>query len=151
MASIEQRLQVLEDKDEIRELTARYCYAVVAKDGRALLDMFTADGEFHMGQNSWRGQPELSKLYVDQVGNIGPKPFIQNHVIQVDGDRATGNCAVEIRVVEKGESVTACGHYDDHYQRVNGRWKFVKRVFHLYHWAKLAEGWAGASAGPNLR
>ena len=114
MASIEQRLQVLEDKDEIRELTARYCYAVVAQDGQALLDMFTGDGEFHMGQNSWRGQAELSKLYVDQVGSIGPKPFIQNHVIQVDGDRATGNCAVEIRVVEKGESVTACGHYDDH-------------------------------------
>lgn len=151
MTSIEQRLQVLEDKDEIRELTARYCYAVVAQDGRALLDMFTADGEFHMGEHSWCGQAELSKLYVDQVGSIGPKPFIQNHVIQVDGDRATGNCAVEIRVVEKGESVTACGHYDDQYQRVNGRWKFAKRVFHLYHWAKLAEGWAGASAGPNLK
>lgn len=151
MASIEQRLQILEDKDEIRELTARYCYAVVAQDGQVLLAMFTEQGEFHMGAHAWRGQAELPKLYIDQVGQIGPKPFIQNHVIDVAGDRATGRCAVEIRVVENGESVTACGHYEDEYQREDGRWKFAKRVFHLYHWARLAEGWAKPAAPPDLR
>lgn len=151
MKTLDQRLQILEDKDEIRELTARYCYAVVAQDGDALLDMFASDGEFHMGTSSWRDQAELSKLYKEQVGAIGPKPFIQNHVVQVNGDTATGNCAVEIRVIEKGESVTACGHYDDNYRRVNGKWKFAKRVFHLYHWAKLSEGWAGKTTGPSLK
>ncbi|MBK6959730.1 MAG: nuclear transport factor 2 family protein [Gammaproteobacteria bacterium] len=45
-------MKILEDKDEIRELTARYCYAVVAQDGAALLDMFASDGEFHMGTSS---------------------------------------------------------------------------------------------------
>ncbi len=149
--SLEQRLQVLEDKDQIRELTARYCYAVVAQDGPALLEMFTEDGEFYLGDLAWRGRDEMRKLYVDQVGNIGPKPFIQNHVIEVDGEHATGKCAVEIRATEQGESVTACGYYEDQYRKENGRWKFAKRVFHLYHWAKLAEGWAQASAGPRLR
>lgn len=126
-------------------------YAVVAQDGEALLGMFTEDGEFHMGDHAWRGRAELRKLYVDQVGNIGPKPFIQNHVIEVQGDAATGNCAVEIRVVENGESVTACGHYDDEYRRENGRWKFARRVFRRYHWAKLADGWAKPAPPPTLR
>jgi uncharacterized protein (TIGR02246 family) len=137
----EQRIQVLADKDEIRELTARYCYAVVRKDANALLDMFTTDGEFHMDGLSCRGQDELKKLYVDKVGEVAPVPFIQNHVIQVDGDRATGNCAVEIRLVQDGKAYTACGYYDDQYRRVNGAWKFANRKFNLFHWVPLSEGW----------
>jgi len=44
MTSLEERIQVLEDKDAIRELTAKYCYAVVRQDSQALLNMFTEDG-----------------------------------------------------------------------------------------------------------
>jgi len=44
MTSLEARIQVLEDKDAIRELTAKYCYAVVRQDSQALLKMFIEDG-----------------------------------------------------------------------------------------------------------
>ncbi len=70
-----------------------------------------------------------------------PIDSIQNHVIQIDGDTATGNCAVEIRMVQDGKAVTACGHYDDSYRRVGSEWKFARRQFNLYHWVLLAEGW----------
>ncbi len=102
MTSLEARIQVLEDKDAIRELTAKYCYTVVRQDSQALINMFTEDG-----------------------------------------DSATGNCAVEIRLVDEGKAFTVCGHYDDVYRRVNGEWKFARRDFELYHWVPLAEGWAG--------
>ena len=142
MDSLEARIQVLEDKEAIRELTAKYCYAVVAQDSQALLNMFTEDGEFSMPPDfDFRGRAQLAQLYQDKIEEVGPKPFIQNHVIQIDGDRATGNCAVEIRLVEEGKAVTACGHYNDTYRRVNGVWKFAKRHFELYHWVPLAEGW----------
>ena len=141
MATLEQRIQLLADKDEIRELTARYCYAVVRQDSAALLAMFCDDGEFQLQQQTWRGKDELRDLYVTKIGEVTPKPFIQNHVIQIDGDTATGNCAVEIRMVQNGKAVTACGHYDDTYRRVAGQWKFARRQFNLYHWVLLAEGW----------
>jgi uncharacterized protein (TIGR02246 family) len=147
MASLEDRIQNIEDKDEIRELTAKYCYAVVAQDSEALINMFTEDGVFDMSpQMHFEGREELTKLYSTQIGEVGPKPFIQSHVIKVDGDNATGNCAVEIRLIDKGEAVTACGHYNDTYRRVDGEWKFAHRDFQLYHWVPLAEGWGDKSA-----
>ena len=37
MASTEQRIQELEDREAIRELTARYCHAVASGDGTAIV------------------------------------------------------------------------------------------------------------------
>jgi ketosteroid isomerase-like protein len=143
MASLEERIQMIEDKDAIRELTAKYCYAVVAMDSKALINMFTEDGVFDMPPNlHFEGREELARLYTDKIDEVGPKPFIQNHVININGDEATGNCAVEIRLIEDGKAFTACGHYNDTYRKVNGEWKFTHRDFQLYHWVPLAVGWA---------
>ncbi len=147
MASLEERVQNIEDKDEIRELTAKYCYAVVAQDSAALINMFTEDGVFDMSPDMhFEGRAELTALYSDKIGEVGPKPFIQSHVVEVNGDTATGNCAVEIRLIDKGQAVTACGHYNDSYRRVDGEWKFAHRDFQLYHWVPLAEGWGTGAA-----
>ena len=142
MVSLEERVQLMEDKDEIRELTAKYCYAVAAQDSDALIDMFTEDGIFDMPPDRhFEGREQLSELYTAGIAEATPKPFIQNHVISVDGDTATGNCAVEIRLVENGVAMTACGYYNDKYRRENGAWKFAHRDFNLYHWVPLSEGW----------
>ena len=152
MASIEERIQVLEDKDAIRELTAKYCYAVVRKDSQALVNMFTEDGEFHMAPvMEFCGREALTELYTSKIEEVAPKPFIQNHVIKINGDTASGNCAVEIRLTDDGKAVTACGHYDDIYRKVDGEWKFERRDFQLYHWVPLAEGWGESqSQAPEL-
>ena len=42
--SIEQRVQELEDRDEIKELTARYCWHVAHGEGEAVANLFTDDG-----------------------------------------------------------------------------------------------------------
>jgi uncharacterized protein (TIGR02246 family) len=143
MSSLEDRIQNIEDKDAIRELTAKYCYAVVAQDSNALINMFTEDGVFDMSpEMHFEGRDQLAKLYTDKIDEVAPKPFIQSHVITVNGDSATGNCAVEIRLIDDGTAVTACGHYNDTYRKVDGEWKFARRDFQLYHWVPLAQGWA---------
>ena len=142
MTSIEQRLQILEDKDAIRELTAKYCYAVVAQESEILINMFTEDGAFDMSpEMHFEGRTQLTELYTTKIAEATPKPFIQNHVIEVNGDTASGKCAVEIRLVEEGKAFTAAGYYNDTYRRVDGEWKFAHRDFNLYHWVPLAEGW----------
>jgi len=40
-------------------------------------------------QFDFRGREQLAQLYQDKIEELGPQPFIQNHVIQVDGDTAT--------------------------------------------------------------
>lgn len=142
MTTVEERIAVLEAKDEIRELTARYCFAVAAGATEELVSLFTADGWFRMRDRTWTGHAELRELYTLGPDGVSPKPFIQNHVIDVAGDRATGRCAVEIRVVQRGEAYTAAGHYADAYRRVDGAWRFAERDFTTFHWVPLARGWA---------
>ena len=141
MTSLEQRLTELADKDEIRELTARYCFAVADGDAAAIVAMFTDDGCFKMRDREWRGTAGLQEMY-DGAAISPPRPFIQNHVISVNGDEATGRCAVEIRMVNKGEAYTAAGHYFDSYRKVDGHWRFAERDFRTWHWVPLSRGWA---------
>jgi uncharacterized protein (TIGR02246 family) len=142
MAALEQRLQELVDKDEIRELTARYCFAVAEGDSETLVGLFTSDGVFKLRDRVFEGTDGLREIYTGAADGVTPKPFIQNHVIEVDGDRATGRCAVEIRMVHKDQAYTAAGHYYDTYRKVDGRWRFAERDFRTYHWVPLAKGWA---------
>ena len=142
MGTIEERAQVLADKDEIRELTARYCFAVAEGDADAIVELFCEDGSFRMRDRSYEGVEGLRELYAGAAAGTTPKPFIQNHVIEVDGDTATGRCGVEIRMVRKGEAYTVAGHYADTYRRVDGRWRFQSRDFMTYHWVPLNQGWA---------
>jgi hypothetical protein len=142
MPTLEQRLRAVEDKDAIRELTARYCYAVAGNRVGELLELFCEDCEFELGDRVYRGREELRRIYGDPMQEPTPKPFIQNHLIELDGDRARGRCAVEIRVVQKGEAYTAAGYYEDTYRRVGEAWKFASRKYVGFHWVPLSKGWA---------
>ena len=142
MLSVEERLAVLEAKDEIRELTARYCFAVAEGDPDAIVGLFCEDGVFVMRDRQWAGHDRLRELYEGAAESVTPKPYIQNHVIQVHGEEATGRCGVEIRMVHKGEAYTVAGHYIDTYRKVAAHWRFLRRDFRTYHWVPLSRGWA---------
>ena len=136
------RLDTLESKDAIRELTASYCFAVAEDRGTDIVAMFTTDGVFKSRGNEFVGTEGLTEMYSSIGAEATPKPYIQNHVIDVDGDHATGRCGVEIRMVRKGEAYTVAGHYFDTYRRENGRWLFAERDFRTFHWVPLSKGWA---------
>lgn len=142
MTDLERRVRELEDRDEIRELTARYCHCVAAADAAGIVDLFCGDGSFTMGPRSVKGRAELERFYTAIAGQP-PLPFIQNHVIDdLRGDEARGRCSVEIRMVQNGEPITAAGWYDDHYRRDGARWRFAARSFHVFHMVPLRKGWA---------
>lgn len=145
--SKKKRIQALEDKDAIRELTARYCWAVARGDLEAVVQLFCEDGWFAMNDRRFEGRDGIRKSYAAGMSDLSPKPFIHNHVIELQGDRASGHCAVEIRAVQDGEAYTAAGYYEDHYRRVDGQWKFASRSFEVYHWVPLRQGWASGAPG----
>jgi ketosteroid isomerase-like protein len=152
MKGKKQRIRALEDKDAIRELTARYCFAVARNDVDAVIELFCKDGALIMNDRSFVGHEGLREGYGGAMPDPSPKPFIQNHVIELDGDRAHGICAVEIRAVQDGEAYTAAGWYQDEYRREMGEWKFASRRFEVYHWVPLRQGWAASGpTSPPLR
>lgn len=142
MSTLEARIRALEDRDAIRELTARYCQLAVGGRAEEIVALFTREGVMESGDTKERGHARLLELYRGSFGALRPIPFIHNHVVELDGDRATGFCSIELRMVENGEAVTAAGHYDDVFEREDGIWKFAHRRLVFYHRVPLSRGWA---------
>ena len=142
MPSLEERIRAIEDRDAIRELTARYCQLAVGGRAEDIVALFTREGVMESGETRERGHARLLELYRSSFGALRPIPFIHNHVVELDGDRATGFCSIELRMVEDGEAVTAAGYYDDEFVREDGVWRFAHRKLVFYHRVPLSKGWA---------
>ncbi len=135
-------LTMLAAKDEIRELTARYCHGVVDGDAETIVALFCNDGVFRSHTLAPSGREALLAFYGGGVGGKTHKPFVHNHVIEFDDDdNAVGRCSVEIRVWQDGEAYTQSGHYHDRYQKEEGKWRFKERHYVRYHNAPWTTGW----------
>lgn len=145
--SLEQKVQVIADREEIRDLIATYAHRVA--HGLSNADLFTDDGAYIHRRAAEaepavvRGREALVAHYIvrpDSAGNA--TPMIHNTLIDVAGDEGRGICSLELRVGVEGESIIASGYYEDRYRRENGVWKFFERDLTIFHWVSLKEGWA---------
>ena len=129
-------LRELADREEIRELTARYAFLVANR--RPAVDLFTEDGGFVFRKpdgevGEARGRQELDQVFADILRAPNHNlPTVHNHLISIDGDHATGVCWIELhahKVEENGDigDRRGSGYYEDIFRRENGRWKFVLR------------------------
>ena len=59
------------------------------------------------------------------------RPFVHNHVLELDGDSATGTCYLDLRAVVDGVRMTGFGYYEDEYVRQGGVWLFQKRKLNM--------------------
>jgi hypothetical protein len=88
--SLEQRVQELADREEIRELIARYAQHVVRR--RSMAHMFTADGALIVRLpgspvHEARGHEALDKLFNGAIASPAlSMPAVHNIAIQVMGD-----------------------------------------------------------------
>ena len=142
MGDLEARLQAIEDRSAIVELTARYCQCALAGDAEGVVALFTEDGIMEAGDTAEQGRERLLTLYRESFDDLRPIPCVHNHVVELDGDEATGTCTVELRMVENGEAYTAAGWYEDRFRREQGEWRFAHRKLFFYHRVPLAKGWA---------
>jgi hypothetical protein len=72
-------------------------------------------------------------------------PCIHNHIIEINGDDATGTCTIEVRITQNNQSIIGSGYYADIYRRVGDQWKFVERHAYFYHFVPLLKGWTEKS------
>ncbi len=130
--SLEERIQELIDREEIRELAARYAQRVARRQSMA--DLFTDDGAFivHMPDQPVqvvRGREQLEKTFAAAISSPALNmPAVHNQVISISGNDAAGTSWIELYTLDGGErSFAGCGFYEDRLRRENGRWKFVVR------------------------
>ena len=125
-------MSVIEDKDAIRELLARYCFLLDGYKLREFAALFTADGEW-ISRNGNAAAPEaIERLLRGLVPEPAPgkrrKHFTTNIIIELSGDSATvvSNFLV-VRDSEAGPVISVAGTYDDTVVRTPAGWKFQSR------------------------
>ena len=146
---LEERVQELWDREKLKELTYQYGLAIEAQDVDRMANLFTEDGsvDFNsLGRGVIKGHPNLKEFYRG-TWPLKVKPFFTNHVIQINGNQATGICSLENRATRGEESLIGAGRLHDEYEKVNDEWKFKSRRVEMFYFVPLSEGW-GKAAGP---
>lgn len=162
---LEQRIQVLEDREKIKELTATYCFLVDDDKCAELVDEHFTD-DIHC---DFRFRPDGLPPLIAEVQEGELPPFISNgreevvgffrnfvglllkdmshtthnHRIVVDGDRASGDCYFELtaRDARTSAPMTGAGRYVDEFERVAGEWRFRQRKADVFYIVPLSPGW----------
>ena len=140
-------VRALADKEAIRDLARHYAHHVWQLEVGPLVDLFADDGEMDPSlEPPIRGREALRRAFQRLVDDnqADLQPFVHNHVIDLDGDRASGTAYVDLRSVRDGRSMLGSGYYEDQYIRQGETWKFQSRSLTLRFFVPFLDGWAEA-------
>jgi len=144
-ANLQRAVRRLTDLEEIRELAHRYAHCVWQLDISGAVDLFTEDGIMDTGDRPpIVGRQDLLETYERMLGTAQFHPFVHSHVIEIDGDTATGTCYLDLRAAVEGKSMVGSGWYEDQYVRTAKGWKFKIRTLKMRYFVPLEDGWADA-------
>lgn len=150
---LEQRIQNIEDREQIKELRATYCFLV--DDDRydeLVSEYFTIDAGCDFRNRLADGNPLISQgrvqiltFFQDVVAKTlkNMSHTTHNHRIAIDGDYASGDCYFELTARDANSStpMVGAGRYEDKYQKVADKWQFSQRNADIFYITALSEGW----------
>ena len=120
-ASLEARLQRLEDIQEISALFMSYRRTLDEREFGTYAELFAPDGEWTGNLGSYTGPAAIKQMLEDSVGTAfavesgNDFHLVANPDIEVDGDRATAS-STWVFVTRDGDDrpqVSLLGHYTD--------------------------------------
>jgi hypothetical protein len=129
----------LADRIEIRELIARYNWAIDTRDGLGVADTFIPDGVFD-GERSQPVRGREALIAFGELRNRPPAPpgvgsqhWVSNLVFEGNRARAHVKSFFIRQNVENGVvKSTNLGYYRDDLVNVDGRWLFERRRWRLW-------------------
>ena len=121
-----------DDREQIRELYARYAIFIDNSRFEEWVNTFTPDGVFESplfgkfpGHDSLR---KFSQQYHESWAGGGVRHMMVNVSFDVNGDTATGFCNLIYFSIKGGKSeFTTTGGYHDTLRKHNGEWLFTHR------------------------
>lgn len=122
---------ILEEKDAIRELLARYCFHIDLGEFEDWLALFTDDGVFDLGKNGrFQGRDSL-RAFLKNLPMDEGKPVLRhcvtNSIVDVRGDTARSRSYVMVAQGKPELGLSVMGRYDDEIVKVGGAWLFKVR------------------------
>lgn len=139
-------LQELLDREQIRDLVHRYCWAVDKGELADVMALFHDPCLLILAPGKrYEGRPAVLRWYDVYMRNRMEvlRHLIHNQVITLDGDTATSKSYFDAVGDLKGESITVAGYYEDKLLRVHSDWKFTEKVIRLDFLVPINEGWGG--------
>ena len=131
--SLAERIQRLDDIEEIRTLLTNYGRFLDAHDFKSYGQLFARDGEWIGGFGSVTGPTAIEAFMVKNIGTPG-KPsatyrLLTNFIIDVRGDTATAWSRWNFVTpgADKKPAIAQGGHYEDTLVREGGHWRFRRR------------------------
>ncbi len=151
--NIDHQIRELLDREQLREIVHRYCWAVDRGTLEEVMALF--HDECHLALvpgKRYLGREATTKWYRVYMQNRMEvlRHLIHNQVISVNDNTATSKSYFDAVGDLKGESITVAGFYEDTLLRVNGEWKFTEKIIKLDFLVPLQEGWAGKRIKRNL-
>lgn len=138
------------DREAIRDLANRYAHYVWQRDPQAVADLFTEDGVMDTPDlPTLTGPAEIFGSYQKIFSDLDLYPYVHNHVIDLDGDSATGTCYLDLRSRTDTHHITATGYYEDRYRRVDGRWLIAGRDLTMISFFPIRERRSASADNPD--
>ncbi len=130
---MQKTLAMLQAKQDLHELNARYCCGVDRRDQGLLESLWWPEASIDFGLFAGNARQFCELICADNPGLEISCHFAGNELFEVDGDQATGKSyviGVTSLVVdgEKRDQLVG-GRYLDTYARRNGVWRFTRRLF----------------------
>ena len=122
----------LDDHQQIRELYARYAYALDHGDIERMMDCFTEDAVFESArQGRFEGRDGLRKFATnipERLGGAQIRHLITNQLCELGSDRGTGSCYFMYFHCKSGQvQQVTVGEYSDELRKVDGHWRIQSR------------------------
>lgn len=134
MSTLEERIRLIEDLEQIKRLKADYCYYADIRNesddrARKFGALFAIDGVWDVGHKRCTGPAEIAAelLCLPKIFRLKTGiHFAINPRIDLDGDRATGTWHLLIPVVPSDQSTPVWngGVYFEKYIRTPDGWRF---------------------------
>ena len=128
---------VLEEKDAIREVMARYCFALDDGQFADMAALFTEDGTWQTFFGKATGRQAIADfaagLRVHRTDNPRAIHHVTNIVITLDGDTAKVRSNwTTVQNSPDGPKIGSGGAYDDEMVKLGGQWFFKYRTIDRY-------------------
>ncbi|MEJ6395993.1 nuclear transport factor 2 family protein [Gymnodinialimonas sp. 2305UL16-5] len=137
--TLEARIQTLEDRTEIHEMTSRFADAANRVDADAVISLWAENAIWQIGppiDKMFKCHDEIRGAFLGLLCNAW-EFLIQMplaHVIKIDGDKATARSFVNEIARAKDETANFnLAVYEDDLIRTAAGWRFVKRNYKVLY------------------